>query len=221
MGASPDVAVSQGLLLAQGLATGPAPLLPSSHGQQLPRGLVGPCGVGAGGAPRQPWMDGGRGGGRSLGGPRRWFPRAHVADGRLHLPPSQRPQDHSPRARTGHPSIRAALSPKKRDAANATMSLQRNSQGSARQDFKWSLSPEAAEATAAVGRGGAGPGGKTPTSRPASAGGGGWDTPLTKKGKGLSPFPSLHSLGLRKICMGGRAFLPPPVACLGQRALRR
>ena len=69
-----DVAMSQGLLLAQGLATGPVPLLPGSHGQQLPRGLVGLCGVGAEGAPRQPWMDSGRGRDRNLGGPRRWVP---------------------------------------------------------------------------------------------------------------------------------------------------
>lgn len=111
--------------------------------------------------------------------------------------------------------------PRRGLAANATMSSQRSSQGSARQDFKWSLSPEAAEAKEVAGRGCAGPGGKALFSWLAPAGGGGWDTPLTKKGKGLSPFPSLHSLRLGAICIGGGAFLPPPVACLGQRALRR
>lgn len=48
---APDVAVSQGLPPAQGLAPGPAPLLSGSHWQKLPRGLVGPCGARPG-APR-------------------------------------------------------------------------------------------------------------------------------------------------------------------------
>ena len=71
------------------------------------------------------------------------------------------------------------------------MSWQQSSQGSARQGFKWSLSPEAADATASSGQGLCRAGREDPTPLPQPA-----------------------------ICMGGGALLPPPVACLGQRALR-